>query len=150
VVSQTAPEFLYDKLMIDAFVRSILGDWGNIALDFYIANSLWINAIFLIYALLVVLSHRNYKRITKSTLTFLHEKYGSQLQKKGTGSLVLMMKKAGIPWDEILKRGTNPFLSPPGSIRLYLNNQKSIEKLLPFEKIAELIKKSEGEPINHA
>lgn len=136
--------------MIDAFVRSILGDWGSVALDFYIANSLWINGIILVYALLVVLSHRNFKRVTRNVLSFLHEKYGSQLQKKGKGSLVQMMKKANIPWDDILNRKWNPFLTPPGSIRLFLNNQKSIEKLLPLEKIAELIKKSEGEPINHA
>jgi hypothetical protein len=130
--------------MIDAFIRSILGDWGNALLDFYIANSLWINGIILLYALLVILAQRNYKRITSSALIFLNEKYGSQLQKKGKGSLVQMMKKAGIPWNEIIKRSWNPFLTPPGSIRLYLSNEKTIDKLLPLEKIAELIQKKEG------
>ncbi|MEL7642855.1 MAG: hypothetical protein AAGU25_01970 [bacterium] len=130
--------------MIDAFIRSILGDWGNALLDFYIANSLWINGIILLYALLVILAQRNYKRITSSALIFLNEKYGSQLQKKGKGSLVQMMKKAGIPWNEIIKRSWNPFLTPSGSIRLYLSNEKTIDKLLPLEKIAELIQKKEG------
>jgi hypothetical protein len=136
--------------MIDAFIRSILGKWGNIALDFYIANSLWINGILLIYALLVVLSRRNFKSVTERILSFLTEKYGSQLQKKGTGSLVLMIKKANIPWDDILKRPWNPFISPPGSIRLFLSNQRSIEKFLPLEKIADLIKQREGETNYHA
>ncbi|HQN05812.1 MAG TPA: hypothetical protein PK174_10385 [Anaerolineaceae bacterium] len=136
--------------MIDAFIRSILGDWGNAALDFYIANSLWINGIILLYALFVILAHRNYKRITNSVFTYLNEKYGSQLHKKGKGSLVLMMKKAGIPWNEIIKRSWIPFLAPPGSIRLYLSNEKTIDKLLPLEKIAELIQKKEGESSSHA
>lgn len=136
--------------MIDAFIRSILGNWGNVLLDFYIANSLWINGIILLYALLVVLAHRNYKRITSSVLLFLNEKYGSQLQKKGKGSLVQMVKKARIPWNEILKKSWIPFITPPGSIRLYLSNEKTIDKLLPLEKIAELTQKIEGESTSHA
>lgn len=136
--------------MIDAFIRSILGDWGNVLLDFYIANSLWINGIILLYALLVVLAHRNYKQITSSVVLFLNEKYGSQLQKKGKGSLVQMVKKACIPWNVILKKSWIPFITPPGSIRLYLSNEKTIDKLLPLEKIAELTQKIEGESTSHA
>ncbi len=136
--------------MIDAFIRSILGDWGNVLLDFYIANSLWINGIILLYALLVVLAHRNYKQITSSVVLFLNEKYGSQLQKKGKGSLVQMVKKARIPWKVILKKSWIPFITPPGSIRLYLSNEKTIDKLLPLEKIAELTQKIEGESTSHA
>ena len=136
--------------MIDAFIRSILGNWGNVLLDFYIANSLWINGIILLYALLVVLAHRNYKQITSSVVLFLNEKYGSQLQKKGKGSLVQMVKKARIPWNVILKKSWIPFITPPGSIRLYLSNEKTIDKLLPLEKIADLTQKIEGESTSHA
>ncbi len=126
--------------MIDAFLRSTIGTWGNAALDFYIANSLWINGLFLLYALLVVLSRRNYNRNLNQILGYLKEKYGSQLDKKGSGSLVSMIKKSNIPWAETLKHSKMPFLTPPGSIRLYLSNVNNLQRFLTFEKIAALLK----------
>jgi len=37
--------------MVNAFIRSMIGSWGNAFLDFYLANSIWINTILLLYAL---------------------------------------------------------------------------------------------------
>lgn len=47
-----APVF-YKNIMIDIVVRSFLGNWGRILLDFYAEHSLWINGLFLISALVV-------------------------------------------------------------------------------------------------
>jgi len=46
--------------MINAFIRSSIGSLGRAIMDFYIENSLIINAIILMYAFLVFIGHRNY------------------------------------------------------------------------------------------
>jgi hypothetical protein len=39
--------------MIDVVVRSFIGNWGGILLDFYSEHSLWINGLLLIGALVL-------------------------------------------------------------------------------------------------
>jgi hypothetical protein len=126
--------------MIDAVVRSMLGTWGAALLDFYIANSLWINGLALAYALLVVFARRNYDLSLNSLLSSLKNKYGNQLQKKGAGTVLEMVKKADLPWDDALGRSKIPFLTPPRSIRLYRKNRETLQKLVTPEKLAELLK----------
>ncbi len=126
--------------MIDAFIRSTLGHFGSAILDFYIANSFWINGLILAYAILVVISRFNYNRTSKAILENIKENYSSQIEKKNVSSLVHLLKKANLPWEETIKGSKIPFLSPPGSIRIYRSSVKNLQKFLSIEKIAELLK----------
>ncbi len=123
--------------MINAVIRSMIGSWGNVLLDQYIANGLWINTLILLYALLVSISRRNYDNNLKSLIISLQEQYGQQIAKKGAGSILEKLKNSPIAWDEAIKPSVIPFLTPPGSFRLYQNNAQNFERFVSLEKLAE-------------
>jgi len=127
--------------MVDATIRSMIGSWGNIVLDYYIANSLWINAILFLYALLVILSRRNFDASTRSLITGLRKQHGEQISKKSPGSILNILKKAVIPWNESLSSSPFPFITPPGSYRLYLKNKQTFQKFVPLEKLVDLLQR---------
>ncbi len=126
--------------MIFAFIRSTLGTFGNTLLDFYIANSIWINGLILLYALLVVVSRRSFDLSRQLLLSSLQSQYGQQFQKKRPESVLKTLKKTSIPWEEALRRTSIPFVTPPGSIRIYPKNLETFQKFMPLEKLAELLK----------
>lgn len=128
--------------MIDAFIRSMIGSWGNAILDFYITNSLWINALLLFYALLVVLSRHNFDNSLQLLIILLQGKYGEQISKKSSSSLLKMLKKADIPWENSLSKSMLPFITPPGSLWLYPKNPKNFQKLVTTEKLATFLKQN--------
>lgn len=128
--------------MIFAFIRSTLGTSGTALLDFYITNSIWINGFILLYALLVVLSRRSFDLSMQLLLSSLQSQYSQQFQKKGPGSVLKTLQKTSIPWEEALGRTSIPFMTPPGSIRIYLKNLETFQKFVPLEKLAELLKQS--------
>jgi len=126
--------------MIDAFIRSMIGSWGNALLDFYLANSLWINALLLLYALFVVLSRRNFDISLQSLIFSLQKEFGEQFAKKGSGSILNLLKKADIPWAGSLSKSPLPFITPPGSFWLYPKNIQTFQKFITIEKLVELLK----------
>jgi len=126
--------------MVDAFVRSMIGSWGNALLDFYLANSLWINLLVLLYALLVVLSRRNFDLSLQSLIFSLQKEYGGQFAQKGPGSILNLLKKADIPWSGSLSKSSLPFITPPGSLWLYPKNIQTLQKFITLEKLVELLK----------
>lgn len=125
--------------MIDGFIRGMLGSSGTAILDFYISNSFWINALILLYALAVVLSRRAFESSRQSLLAALQGKYGARLEHRGRDSMVGLLKKISIPWDQALMQIPFPFLSPPGSFRIYRKNPATLQKLLPLEELADLL-----------
>ena len=128
--------------MIFGFIRSTIGTFGNALLDFYIANSIWLNGLLLLYALLVVFSRRSFDLSQQLLLSSLQSQYGKQLQKKRPGSVLKMLKETKIPWEEALQRTSIPFMTPPGSIRIYRKNLETFQKFVSLEKLAELLKQS--------
>ncbi len=128
--------------MINAVIRSMIGSWGNVLLDQYIANGFWINGLILLYALLVFLSRRNYDNNLRSLITDLQNLYGDQIAKKGAGSILAKLKNSPIPWEGSIKVSTIPFLTPPGSFMIYQNNAQNFEKFVPLKTLAELLQKA--------
>jgi hypothetical protein len=128
--------------MIFIFIRSTIGTFGNALLDFYIANSIWINGLVLLYGLLVVFSRHSFNLSQQLLLSSLQSRYGGELDKKRPASVLNILKKANIPWEEALRRTSIPFMTPPGSIRIYPKNLETFQKFVSLEKLAELLKQS--------
>jgi hypothetical protein len=125
--------------MVNAFIRSMIGSWGNVILDFYLANGFWINGLLLLYALLVVFSRRNFDNSLQLLLFSLQKEFGEQFAKKGPGSLMEILKKAAIPWAAALTKSPLPFITPPGSFRLYPKNAQTFQKFITLEKLVDLL-----------
>jgi hypothetical protein len=125
--------------MIDGFIRATLGTSGAAILDFYIANSVWINGLILLYALLVVLARRTFDRSRQSLIASLQSRHGQQFEGRKPGAILKLLGMIPIPWDQALANSSFPFMTPPGSIWLYPRSPATLHKLLPPEKLAELL-----------
>lgn len=127
--------------MIYSFIRGMLGTSGDAVLDFYIAYSLWINGLIFLYAFLVVLARHTFDLSRQSLIISLQGEYSQKFEQKRPGAVLKALKKISIPWDQALRCSSFPLISPPGSIRIYPKNTATLQKLLPLEKVAELLMK---------
>lgn len=125
--------------MINIIVRSFLGHWGGQVLDFYIANSLWINGLLLLYFLLVVLGRRNYRVILFSLVKGLEGKQTIKPGNKNAKQIGAALKKQEIPWEVGLRASAFPFITPPQGFRIYLKSQKRIQDLIPREILVDTL-----------
>lgn len=127
--------------MINIFIRGTLGPLGVAVLDFYIANSLWINGLVLLYGLLVVLARRSFELSRQFLITSLQSKYGSRFEQRKPEAVLRALKKLSIPWEQALGSSSFPFVTPPGSIRIFPKKLATLQKLLPLEILAQHLTK---------
>lgn len=119
--------------MLNFLVRSTLGSWGSLLLDFYLANSMWINGIILFLVLLNVLGRRTYEAILACLQAQLLEA-GVELRKaKNTAMMQRYLDKGGIRWEELSTRGWFPFVSVPGKFLMVVKNPANLEKIYSAE-----------------
>lgn len=124
--------------MIDIIVRSFIGDLGGKILDFYLEYSLIINGIILLYFLFIILGRRNYNFVLNKVIEFLGVEHKS-LFTKNRNYVINNLKGIEIPWLDIINSVSFPFLTPPGSFRLYIKNPENIKELYSDEVLANII-----------
>ncbi len=125
--------------MIDALIRGALGTAGTQLLDFYIPNSLWINALLFTYAILVVIARRNYEPVAQHILAEFFQKHGDKLARKSPNEIRALLLKWKIPWENGMQAGWFPFISSPQSILLRLKNDRTFQKILPIDVLVETV-----------
>jgi hypothetical protein len=120
--------------MINAFIRSSVGSLGRAIMDFYIENSLIINAIILLYAFLVFIGHRNYYL----ALDVIMKEVGIDLESKKKQKISQSTLEK-IEWENIKKSIRLPFVSIPKKWGLFLCDEKFLKKEFTAEKLNILI-----------
>jgi len=123
--------------LIFAFVRSLIGSVGRAIMDFYIANSLPINSVILLYALLVFFARRNYFFILN---TILHE--AGLLEKGKAGVKKPKLSKSDfekIDWDLLKSKVKFPFFALPRRWAIKLTTKNVLVKQFNLETINELL-----------
>ncbi len=125
--------------MIDVIVRSFLGGFGGKVLDFYQANSLLINSLVLLYALLLILSRRAYNQVVFKLTADLLTSHEELFRKKSLKSLHKIITRMDLPWESAISETWFPFLTPPGKLLPYLKNKSSIARLFTPDLIARRI-----------
>ncbi len=125
--------------MIDMLVRSFLGGFGGKVLDFYQANSLLINSLVLLYALLLILSRRAYNRILLKLTADLLASNEDVFKKKSLTSLKKMIARMDLPWDSALSQTWFPLLTPPGKLFPFLKNKESAIRHFTSDLISQQI-----------
>lgn len=128
--------------MIDSFVRGLLGTSGSMLLDFYVANSLWINGLVLLYALGVVLARRAFDRSRHVLIALLRRDYAQHFEQRSASSVLNTLKRIPIPWEQAAAGSSFPFITPPGSFRVHRKSPAALQRLLPLEALAELLIRS--------
>ena len=123
----------------------MLGTWGNVVLDFYIENNIWINALVLLYAVLVFLGRASYRRSALFLLKWFQEKYDKDARLKSQSNLIRLIEKEEIPWDLAKESFWFPLITPPNRFVLYNKNQLTLRKLFNKETLVNLLRPL-GEP----
>lgn len=120
--------------MIFAFVRSLIGSIGRLIMDFYIANSLIINSVILLYAFVIFLSRRNYFFILNIILREIgiYDEEKKAIKKKQISNSDFM----NINWDSVKSRVKFPFITLPKQWSLViLTKKQTLERHYSREKI---------------
>lgn len=122
--------------MFDIFIRSLLGPWGQNILDAYIANSLGINGLILLYFAILVLSRWNYRRTQAAIVAGLQARYAQSSGKKTTRDIRARLVRDGVPWEAGLNASFWPLIAGPRHVIPRLKNTPTLQKLfLPDDLI---------------
>jgi hypothetical protein len=135
--------------MIDALVRKFLGTAGTGILSFYIEHSIWINALILTYALLVIFARRNYGLVAQSILFEFFQKYGNLLAKKNAREIHNLLLKSKLSWTERIKTGWFPFIALPGGYLLHLKNDQNFQKMFTTDMLVKFITRNLHQGVNN-
>lgn len=127
--------------MIDSLVRRFLGTAGSGLLDFYLQNSLWINLVLFIYAMLVVFARRNYFQVEDRLLTAFIQEHGDKLARKSRDEIRALLMKWNIPWGSGMQAGWFPFISTPQGFLLRMKCEETFQKIFPIDVLVETLVK---------
>jgi hypothetical protein len=125
--------------MINVMVRGFLGEWGQAILNFYQQYSFWINAIILLYFLMVLLSQRNFKQTLENLIISIENKYPGQFEKKTIKEIARILGKKEIPWEEVLNNSKWPLIATPRQFYPRLKDETSLKKLISLDVLSEAI-----------
>ncbi len=128
--------------MIFAFIRSYIGGFGRALMDFYINNSFVINAIVLVYGLLVYLAHLSYLKAYRYTLETLGVDL-QPLEKDKPARIPTRLDFKKLDWKLIRKTYWFPLIAPPHSIWLSIKTEAVIEHYFGEEQIRAMLKKQQ-------
>jgi len=125
--------------MIDALVRRFLGTAGTGLLDFYVQNSLWINALLFAYAVLVIFARRYYSQVARYILAGFIQQHGDKLSKKSPKEIRNLLSKWKIPWENGMQAGWFPFVSSPQGLLLRVRSVSTFKKIFTMDRLVESI-----------
>lgn len=132
--------------MFDAIIRGTLGEAGGAILDFYISNSLWINTIFLLYALVVVFAKRGYAEVKAAIKNDLINQFGEQVFSKSEKNFIKALERYQINWEAIAKQTKIPIISEEKSLVFWIKTPASLKKFFVPEKLYLLNKNDIDQP----
>ncbi len=125
--------------MLNYLVRTTLGPWGSAVLDFYLANSLWINGSIMLLVLCNVLGSRTYSVIFHQLKNQLMAK-GLDLQKGSTAAAMgKILAKGEISWGELSKTGWFPLITVPGRFVPVMKNPANLEKYFNADTLIKIV-----------
>jgi hypothetical protein len=125
--------------MINVMVRGFLGEWGQALLNFYQQYSFWINAIILLYFLIVILSQQNFKQTLANLIVDIEIKYPGQFEKKTSKEIVRMLCKKEIPWEMVINNSKWPLIATPRQFYPRIRNGSSVKTLITLDVLSEEI-----------
>ena len=134
---RTTPVFDKEGIMVYAFIRVFIGGLGRAILDFYVANSLYINAIILAYALCVVLANQSYSLGLRQIKMEL-EKSDKKLYKFSLRELQKSLNSRSFPWVQVQHSFWFPLIISPHRFLVFPKNLNSLKMIFtPDRLIAE-------------
>jgi hypothetical protein len=122
--------------MVRALVEQMLGAWGTALLDFYDANSLYINLVVVLYGGLVVLSWMNLKGIRRQLVDDLAEQLREIPNLEAGSPPKNALRRVKIPWERAIESRRFPLVALQTSFLPRRATLETVQALLPEEELA--------------
>lgn len=122
--------------MIRGLVEGMLGPIGTQVLDFYIANSLVINSVVLVYGLVMLLSWTNTVNIRKRLLYAMLVQMTNRSDITGKTKVNRILNEINIPWEEAIEQARFPLVSPRGGLRPHPKTVETVKEIISAEDLA--------------
>lgn len=130
--------------MINAIIRGTLGTAGNAILDFYLANAMWINGIFLIYALIVLLGKLSVNKLDRALKEKLIQEHGEDVRGKNASWYKKTFTRQELDWAWLSHQSRIPLLSTKGSVVFKIKNMENLRAIYTPERMAGLFDDSDA------
>ncbi len=121
--------------MLRQFFETMMGGSGMALLNFYLANSLWINLLVLAYGIFLVLCWSNLKTIRKLLILSMV----SQLRSRPDVAIELPTKKElkslSIPWESAIGEARFPFVARQNDFLPHRVSPDAVKSMIPIEHL---------------
>jgi hypothetical protein len=123
-------------------IKGFIGNWGMKAIDLYMANSLWINGILLLYALIISTSWRNYETLKNHLMRSVTNQLDQKRKSWSKAEISKSIMNAQISWESTKKQIRIPIIAKSGTYLPIYASVHAIEKLFPKEELINSIRNS--------
>jgi len=135
--------------MFDSILRTILGGYGEVLLDFYLEHNLIINGIIFLYAIIVSFSYKSYRHALSQLVTFLQENHMQRLKNKTVKELVYLLEKLDLPWDDAINAYWFPLIAQPRKLFPRRKKLEAVKELISLTVLADELKSLYGTEKNN-
>lgn len=125
-----------ERRLIRSIILSMMGTWGEPLLNFYEANSLWINLLVFIYGTVIVLSWVNLKNIRNSLILSLVTQLHSQAEVALNTPAEKMLTLLAIPWESAINQSRFPLVARQSDLVPHRLSVEAVQAMLPPEMLA--------------
>jgi len=135
--------------MFDSILRTILGGYGEVLLDFYLEHNLIINGIIFLYAIIVSFSYKSYRHALSQLVAFLQENHMQRLKNKTVKELVYLLEKLDLPWDDAINAYWFPLIAKPRKFFPRRKKLEAVKELISLTVLADELKSLYGTEKNN-
>jgi hypothetical protein len=121
--------------IVMSIIKGFIGDWGVNAVKFYFDNSLYINGVLLLYALLISICWKNYQKINIFLVKSITSQIETKVKKWNKSEINRNIVVDQIPWEAAIKLLKLPFLAKSGNFIPFMASKATIEKLFPLDEL---------------
>jgi hypothetical protein len=125
--------------MIDAIIRGMLGEAGSAVLDLYLEHAFWINAILLLYALMLLVAKQGHRKVISAIKSAMLDKFGQEIENKNENWYKKVLEKNGLDWEEIAQQTWIPIISTNGTLGFRIKTPGRLKNIFTPEKIYKAI-----------
>ena len=122
--------------MILVYIQAMLGTWGSAVLQFYMAYSLWINLLIVVYGIWIIFAWSNLKRIRHTLIWSLVSQINQQQPKPVPGKPGKKQEPdLDIPWQSTVAGVRFPFVAKQFAFWPRYLSVDSIQQMLPAKDL---------------
>ncbi|HEX7557300.1 MAG TPA: hypothetical protein VF338_11790 [Leptolinea sp.] len=128
--------------IVQGIIKGFIGNWGMKVGEFYYNNSLWINGIILLYALVIFVAWKNYRVVSDFLIQNISDQLAPKAKTWSKSEVTRNLKSIEIPWLEARKRLTIPLLAKTDYFIPTIASVETIQKLFPQDVLIKVLQET--------